>query len=164
MNYQNQTLAVMNGVELIVALYDGMIRFLHAAIASVEAQNATGRRESIRRVLEILTHLQARLRADVGGASAATLAEFYAAMYAQCLRASRDASIPLLQQSIQDIRNVRDAWHQIAQGNPAATVQLHGLQGNSEQLAIQPNSFAPGSPLLRASLVDVEATSHRWSA
>ena len=32
MNYQQQTLAVMNSMDLVVALYDGMIRFLHRAI------------------------------------------------------------------------------------------------------------------------------------
>ncbi|HWF67651.1 MAG TPA: flagellar export chaperone FliS [Acidobacteriaceae bacterium] len=121
MNYQQQTLAVMNGLELVVALYDGMIRFLYRAIADVETGDVAARRESIRRVLEILTYLQARLRADIGGEPAAALAEFYAAMYAQCVRASRDASVPLLEQSIRDIKNVRDAWKQVSIGDPGAT-------------------------------------------
>lgn len=120
MNYQQQTLVVMNSVELVVALYDGMIRFLHRAIANVETGDVAGRRESIRRVLEILTYLQARLRADIGGEPAAALSEFYAAIYAQSVRASRDASIPLLEQSIRDVLNVRDAWKQVA------LTDLHG--------------------------------------
>ncbi len=117
MNYQQQTLAVMNSLDLVVALYDGMIRFLHRAIANIEASDVAGRRDAIRRVLDILTYLQARLRADVGGEPAAALSEFYAAIYAQCVRGSRDASIPLLQQSIRDILNVRDAWKQVASPN-----------------------------------------------
>ena len=32
MNYQQQTLAGLNGIELIIALYDGMVRFLYRAI------------------------------------------------------------------------------------------------------------------------------------
>ena len=40
MNYQQQTLAVMNSLDLVVALYDGMIRFLHRAIANIEAGEA----------------------------------------------------------------------------------------------------------------------------
>ncbi len=39
MNYQQQSLAGMNGVELIVALYDGMVRFLYRAIQAIEAGN-----------------------------------------------------------------------------------------------------------------------------
>lgn len=112
MNYQQQALAVMNGLELVVSLYDGMTRFLYRAIACVHAEDVAGRRDAIRRVLDILTYLQARLRTDIGGESATVLAEFYAAMYAQCVRASRDASIPLLEKSIREIMNVRDAWKQ----------------------------------------------------
>ena len=69
-------------------------------------------------MLEILTYLQARLRADIGGEPAAALSEFYAAIYAQSVRASRDASIPLLEQSIRDVMNVRDAWKQVALTDP----------------------------------------------
>jgi len=120
MNYQQQTLAVMNGLELVVSLYDGMTRFLYRAIARVQAGDVGGRRDAIRRVLDILTYLQARLRTDIGGESATALAEFYAAMYAQCVRASRDASIPLLEKSIREIMNVRDAWKQASASESAA--------------------------------------------
>lgn len=152
MNYQQQTLAVMNSVELVVALYDGMIRFLHRAIANVEAGDVAGRRESIRRVLEILTYLQARLRTDIGGEPAAALAEFYAAIYAQSVRASRDASIPLLQQSIRDILNVRDAWKQAALTNPRGDA----LSRTHEVM----NSASVGAH----SLPSMEPESRRWSA
>jgi flagellar protein FliS len=152
MNYQQQTLAVMNNVELVVALYDGMIRFLHRAIANVEAGDVAGRRESIRRVLEILTYLQARLRADIGGEPAAALAEFYAAIYAQSVRASRDASIPLLQQSIQDVLNVRDAWKQAALTNP------HGDALSRTHKVMNTASLGTHS------LPSMEPESRRWSA
>jgi flagellar protein FliS len=123
MNYGQLTLAVMNRVEMIVALYDGMIRFLHSAVEGIEAGDVEARRRSMGRVLEIIVYLQARLRPEVGGESAAALSEFYAAMYAQCVRASRDASIALCQQSIRAIRNVRDAWRVAAESENAATEQ-----------------------------------------
>src|SRR5665213_1555937 len=141
MNYRQQTLAVMNRVEMIVALYDGMIRFLHCAIASIESGDVEGRRQSMGRVLEILVYLQARLRPDVGGQSATALSEFYAAMYAQCLRASRDASVPLCEQTILDVRNVRDAWQKAAESeNPAAE------QARDRQMQQQSQSSALGMP------------------
>ncbi|MGA8111021.1 MAG: flagellar export chaperone FliS, partial [Acidobacteriaceae bacterium] len=88
MNYQQQAIAGMNPVELIVALYDGMVRFLYQAIAAIEHRDAAERRRSIARVLEILMHLQSRLRMDVGGDSAKALAEFYTAILALCLEGS----------------------------------------------------------------------------
>ena len=164
MNYQQQTLAVMNGLDLVVALYDGMIRFLHRAIANVEAGDVAGRRDAIRRVLDILTYLQARLRADVGGQPAAALSEFYAAIYAQCVRGSRDASIPLLQQSIRDILNVRDAWRQAAL--PDGHINLPQRTSDGAKTS-SPTAQSTGSSSDNAGIpafLSAEAESHRWSA
>jgi flagellar protein FliS len=160
MNYRQQALAVMNSVEMIVALYDGMIRFLHGAIDRVEAGDVAGRRQSVGRALDILTYLQARLRPGVGGSPAGTLSEFYAAMYAQCVRASRDASIPLLEQTIRDIRNVREAWQQVAASETATTEQARDQQRHQQMLQFQQASSARTPPPegLPAQ------TSNRWSA
>lgn len=145
MDYQQQALAVMNPVEMVVALYDGMIRFLYRAIADVEAGDVAGRRESIRYVLDILTYLQARLRPDIGGEPAVALTEFYAAMYAQCVRASRDASIPQLERSIRDIMNVRNAWQKVAESESSSTerardqqMQQHRLQSGQTSAGMAP--------------------------
>ncbi|MGO8717920.1 MAG: flagellar export chaperone FliS [Acidobacteriaceae bacterium] len=164
MNYQQQTLVVMNSVELVVALYDGMVRFLHRAIESVEAGDVVGRRESVRRVLEILTYLQARLRADIGGKPAEALSEFYAAIYAQCVRASRDASIPLLEQSVRDVLNVRDAWKQVARTNSQGNSQSSAREGmQSTSSTFEPAGSSTGNAATLA-LSWMETESHRWSA
>ncbi len=76
MNYEQQALAGLNGIELIIALYDGMIRFLYRSIEAIERADEHGRRRAIKRVFEILIHLQARLRMDVGGTPARTLGDF----------------------------------------------------------------------------------------
>jgi flagellar protein FliS len=160
MNYRQQTLAVMNRVEMVVALYDGMIRFLHSAIASIEAGDAESRRRSIGRVLEILVYLQARLRPEVGGESAAALSEFYSAMYAQCVRASRDASVALCEQSIRDIRNVRDAWQVAAEKESPATEQARDYQMQQHLLRSRESAPAMHSP----TEAFAGSGSNRWSA
>ncbi|QNI34935.1 flagellar protein FliS [Alloacidobacterium dinghuense] len=114
MNYQQQSVAGKNGVELIVALYDGMVRFLNRAIVATEAGDIQERRVAIKRVLDILTHLQSRLRMDVGG-PAKTLSEFYAAIFALCLEGSRLSSPDRFRKAIECILNVREAWQQVAQ-------------------------------------------------
>lgn len=115
MNYQQQSLSGMNGVELIVALYDGMVRFLYRAIQAIEANDVRERRIAIKRTFEILMHLQSRLRMDIGGNSAKALSEFYAAIFALCLEGSRLASTHRLKEAIACIRDVREAWHTISQ-------------------------------------------------
>lgn len=164
MNYQQQTLAVMNSVDLVVALYDGMIRFLHRAISKIEAGDVAGRRDAIRRVLDVLTYLQARLRTDVGGEPAAALSEFYAAIYAQCVRGSRDASVPLLQQSIRDIMNVRDAWKQVSSPDGQAILPPGTSESAPQGSAGAPALVSPSDiPSAHAWMV-AEPDSHRWSA
>ena len=91
-SYREHALDGASAVDLVVALYDGMIRFLYAAIAAVERGDEDGRRAAVKRALDIIIHLQARLRMDVGGQPAKSLSEFYAAIFAQILQASQSAS------------------------------------------------------------------------
>src|ERR1700678_4139159 len=91
-NYQQQALQGANGIELIIALYDGALKFLYRAIQSVEENDELGRRIAVKRVVDILMYLQARLRTDIGGKPAASLSDFYAAMFTMTLEASSIAS------------------------------------------------------------------------
>jgi hypothetical protein len=66
--YREATLEAASGVDLIVALYDGLVRFLLLAAAACEKGEVEARREAVRRAIDIVIHLQARLRMDIGGA------------------------------------------------------------------------------------------------
>jgi flagellar secretion chaperone FliS len=112
--YQQHTLKGASAVELVVALYDGILRFLHAACDAVDRGDEVGRRSSVKRALDIILHLQARLRMDVGGKPAQALSDFYTSIFAQILQASQGASKAKFLHAIQCVQNVRDAWKQVA--------------------------------------------------
>jgi flagellar protein FliS len=121
-SYQEHALDGASAVDLVVALYDGIIRFLYGAIAAVERGQAEERRVAVKRALDIIIHLQARLRMDVGGRPAQVLSEFYASIFAQILQASQSASKPKFEHTIDCVRNVRDAWREVTRDpkvNPA---------------------------------------------
>ncbi len=121
-SYREHALEGASAVDLVVALYDGIIRFLYAASAAVERGDAAARRTAVKRALDIIIHLQARLRMDIGGRPAAALSEFYASVFAQILQASQSASQQKFEHAIDCVRNVRDAWRQVARDpevNPA---------------------------------------------
>ncbi len=145
MNYQQQAIAGMNPVELIVALYDGMIRFLHQAIDAIESRNPRERRIALGRVLEILMHLQSRLRMDVGGSSAKALSEFYASILALCLEGSRLESTARLREALGCIRDVREAWS-VAARDPEV-VRLLASGGDRGHPAAIPAQRRPASEL-----------------
>jgi len=140
----------MNPVELIVALYDGMVRFLYQAIAAVERQDAEERRTKIGRVLEILMHLQSRLRMDVGGSSARALSEFYASIFALCLEGSRLESADRLKEAIACIRDVREAWN-VAARDPEVLRQLAENREGPPAIAIPVRRAGGGAEPARSS-------------
>jgi flagellar secretion chaperone FliS len=118
-DYREHALEGASAVDLVVALYDGIIRFLYAAIAAVEQGSEDGRRIAVKRALDIILHLQARLRMDVGGRPAQALSEFYVTIFAQILQASQSASKAKFEHAIGCVKNVRDAWREVAK-DPAA--------------------------------------------
>ncbi|MFZ0632358.1 MAG: flagellar export chaperone FliS [Acidobacteriaceae bacterium] len=143
MNYQQQAVAGMNPVELIVALYDGMVRFLYRAITAIERRDAADRRTAVARVLEILMHLQSRLRMDIGGSSAKALSEFYTSIFALCLEGSRLESADRLKEAIACIRDVREAWN-VAARDPEVLRQL-AEQGDGAAAVMIPSSRKRGA-------------------
>jgi flagellar protein FliS len=132
-------------------LYDGIIRFLYAAISAVERDDVQGRRVAVKRALAILIHLQARLRMDIGGRPAQVLSEYYASMFALILQASQSASTARFEEVIACIRNVRDAWRQVA-ADPTL----------SETSTVHEKP-SPTSPRLAPPPTDIESAS-RWTA
>jgi len=156
MNYQEQALAGATGIDLIVALYDGWIRFLHRAVVAVEADDVIERRYAIKRSLDILMYLEARLRPDIGGAPAASLSDFYSAMFTMTLEASHAASKEDLLEVIACVRNVREAWVVVAKDPEANRVLPRELRTAQERRPLA----APVASTATAGA----AQAMRWSA
>ena len=153
-SYQQQALVGATGIELVIALYDGAIRFLYRAMQCVEEQDVRGRRVAVKKVLDILMYLQARLRPDLGGAVAASLADFYSTMFTMTLEASHLESKEQFEEIISFVRNVRDAWVVVARDPEAGKVLPRELRTREEK-------FVPAAAVPVAS---DEAGASRWSA
>jgi len=151
-SYQQHALEGASAVDLVVALYDGMIRFLHSAGDAVDRGDVLARRAAVKRALDIILHLQARLRMDVGGKPAQVLSEFYASIFAQILQASQTASRSKFDHAIGCVRNVREAWKHVARDfNSGESADYFG--------AARPSPALGG---LKADTRDTEAA--RWMA
>ena len=114
------------------------------------------RRIAVGRVLDILMHLQSRLRMDVGGNSAKALAEFYAAIFALCLEGSRLESADRFREAIACIRDVREAWN-VAAHDPEALLTLGDADGPPQQMMM--SARAP-----RGTESEIETVGSSWSA
>ena len=144
-SYQEYALDGAAAVDLVVALYDGILRFLYAAITATEQGDAEARRAAVKHALDIIIHLQARLRMDVGGRPAQALSEFYAAIFAQILQASQSASKPKFQHAIDCVRNVRDAWREVARDQNLNSDSHQSMTMLSHSAAAEPAEIPTGS-------------------
>jgi len=93
-------------------------------------------------------HLQSRLRMDVGGSSAQSLAEFYAATFALCLEGSRLSSVARLEEAMACIRDVREAWSVAARDPEVMALLEREAQG----------------PVMSGAGSEPEMAGARWSA
>ena len=142
-SYQEHVLESASAVDLVVALYDGIIRFLYAASAAVERGDEAGRRAAVKRAMDIIIHLQARLRMDVRGRPALVLSEFYASIFSEILQASQSASKAKFEHAIDCVGNVRDAWRQVAKDpevNPAP-MQMLAMNSGRRQTGFDGDDF-----------------------
>jgi flagellar protein FliS len=122
-SYGARALEGASGVELTIALYDGIIRFMHNAIEAVDRADAAQRRCAVKRAMDIVIHLQATLKMDIGGKPAKALGEFYTAIFALMLQGSQANSREKFEHVIACVKSVREAWVQ-ATRNPEATQAL----------------------------------------
>jgi flagellar secretion chaperone FliS len=141
--YQQQALRSANGVELIVALYDGAIRFLYRAIRAVEERDEIDRRAAVKRAIDVIMYLQARLRTDIGGSPAVALADFYSAMFTMTLEASHADSREGLEEVIACLRNVRDAWQIVARDPEVQKSAPRDLRTQQERYSSVPVPVVP---------------------
>lgn len=155
--YRDQALAGATGIELVIALYDGAIRFLYRASQCVEEDDVRGRRIAVKKALDILMYLQARLRPDVGGKTASSLGDFYATMFTMTLEASHHASSEDLLEVILCLRNVRDAWTIVARDPEAGKVLPRDLRTKQE-------AFVPAAARTVRDEFANEQTSRAWAA
>ena len=133
--YQSHALEGASGVELTIALYDGIIRFMHRAIDAVERDDTQQRRMAVKRAMDILLHLQSTLRMDVGGEPAAALSEFYTAMFALMLQGSQAKSKKKFERVVDEVWQVREAWRQANQSPESAPVSLLASAESKGQIA-----------------------------
>ena len=138
MTYGQRALDGATGVELVLALYDGALRSLYRARQAVVEDDVVGRRVAVKKVVDILMYLQARLRPDVGGAPAKALSDFYAAMFTMTLEGSHIASAEAFDEVIGCVRNVREAWAIVATDPEAGKVLPRELRTREERFGAMP--------------------------
>lgn len=126
--YKQQSVMTMTHGEMLITLFDGLIKHLNLAAKSIEGQDVTTANESLKRSQDILNYLSATLdsRYEVSG----NLSMLYEFFVSQCVRANikKDQSyivpiIPMIQE-LRDTFEKADKMSRSAQ--QTAGSQYHG--------------------------------------
>jgi len=137
--YQAHALEGASPVEITIALYDGIVRFMNLAIDAVEQNDASKRRAAVKRAMDILMHLQVTLDRKRGGKPAEVLTEFYTAMFALMLQGSLANSRQKFEQVIANVRNVREAWKQAMADTTSNATRFASVPTSAGELLTQPS-------------------------
>jgi flagellar protein FliS len=119
-HYMQTQVRSSSPLELVVMLYDGVLRHTATAIDAMARKDILARRDAISKSLAIISELQSTLNMEQGGDIAVQLDRLYSWMTDSLIQATvKQDPVP-----IHDVRkvldNLRDAWQQIATAKPAA--------------------------------------------
>lgn len=119
--------------RLVVMLYDGAIRFLKQACASIEENDISASHENIMRAENILAELMNTLNLDAGEV-AHNLLRLYEFMIWHLIQANKDKDRRKIEDVIGMLLELRSAWNQIVSGNPPANDRQEP-EGSAQQQA-----------------------------
>lgn len=108
--YRQEKVTTAQPGDLVVMLYDGILRFVGEAHQALGASDPAGVGKAVRRCLDIIGYLQASLREDAAPELVQLLDRTYNAWCAALVRAhaSRDAAV--LDAIRAQVADLRDAW------------------------------------------------------
>jgi len=98
--------------DLVVMLYDGIVRFLTNAAKASEEQDPAATGYAITRALDIIAYLQAILRSDVAPELVGRLDSAYSAWSTALVKANIDQSAESIQEILSQVQGLRDAWNE----------------------------------------------------
>jgi len=98
--------------ELLLALYDGLFRFMNGAKYSFEKNDKIKAREFLSKAHAIIAELYMALDHKVNPELCANLASLYDFSMARLMDASREANTAYLEEVVRVLTPLREAWQQ----------------------------------------------------
>lgn len=118
-NYLQSAVQSASPVALTILLYDRLMADIRQASAAMKSCDIEKRCELLNHAFLVIAHLEAGLDLERGGDTAASLAKFYACLRSKLIEAQVKLSPQLLEEQIELILTVRQAWQKV-ESTPAA--------------------------------------------
>lgn len=111
--YQTTQVSTANKVQLVVLMYDGAIRFITEAKEKSVSGDVAGKGLAISRAQRIIHELTNALDMRRGGEVAANLSQVYLRINRNLINANVNRKMEELDESLESLRNLRDAWEHV---------------------------------------------------
>lgn len=119
-HYMQTQVRSSSPLELVVMLYDGVLRHTATAIDAMVRKDIRTRRDAVSKSLAIISELQSTLNMEQGGDIAVQLDRLYSWMTDSLVQATVKQDPGPIHDVRKVLSNLRDAWQQIATAKPAA--------------------------------------------
>ena len=100
--------------NLIVMLYDGMIKFLNIAVENMAPRTYDLVNTNILKTQDIISELMMSLNVDEGGQVAQNLLSLYVYFKKRLIEANIQKDAKIIQEILKMVTELRDAWAQIS--------------------------------------------------
>jgi flagellar protein FliS len=112
--YRTTQVKSRSELELVVLLYDGLVRYLTDARNALVKRDLHAKRTAVARAMAILGHLQNTLDHQNGGEIAAQLQALYIYITGRVIDGNLRGEIDALDEALNLIAPLREAWSDIA--------------------------------------------------
>lgn len=112
--YRKNAVLGASPAQLVVMLYDGALRFIEGGRAAMRAGDLTRQNDMLQRVQKIVMELLGTLDVERGGEIAKNLAALYTFTLDRLMQANVDDDEVPLDEAASTLRELREAWVQIA--------------------------------------------------
>jgi flagellar protein FliS len=137
--FQTQVTTTTQG-DLLILLYDGAIKYLNQAKASMAQRDYAGKGMLISRAMDVISELDESLNPEKGGELAANLHQLYFYCNTRLLRANLEMKPEKIDEVIRILDSLRDAFSRIKNTAPEAAA------GQGEPAPAQVPQAQPPAP------------------
>lgn len=117
--YQNARVDTVSPVQLVVALYDGALRFLRTAALAIDDNDVAAKGVALNKAHAIITELMVTLDHEQAPELCAQLEALYSFVLDRIARANAERNIEMIDEAVRALLPLRDAWGQLARaGRP----------------------------------------------
>lgn len=147
----HQAAHTVSKTKQVVMLYDGIIRNLNQIKEAIKDNRIEDRYNKLVRTSDIISGLQMSLDFEQGRDVAQTLYDFYSSVDSRLIGLHRNPKIEVVDEIIQEIREMRDLWDHIDKGHVnadgAVDPDVHTTPTDAQMTAAAENtSEIPSSP------------------